>query len=182
MFKGLFPGIKLTSKEADALLWVLEKKPWWCTEAMDFPLLITTSRDQSIAKILLKLSLESDWHLWTLFDKFCLLILTLSGAIPTLNDPSTTLGKEEKAFMEFINKVKELIDTDSAQDMEDEYIAFPGATPTKEGLLPNFETTDDEAENLKGPSVSALPDFSDSEAVVSRNRLRGNFASESISA
>src|ERR1700742_1129147 len=85
-------------------MWVLGKKVWWCTNADDFPLLVSTSRDINITEVLRKIKLEGCWPYWTLFDKFCVIFISLAASAPFLNlsDPHNHpwFGIQNQEFLE----------------------------------------------------------------------------------
>jgi hypothetical protein len=145
VFTGQFPGILLTPAEADALEWVLSKQFWWSTDAAEFPQLVVCSREYALTDILQRIIVNYAWAEWTLFDKFCCLVIALAAAIPFLNIPNAhkleLFNVEKQWYLQrLFSDLKTLIEGDrltahpedspsEPEDSEDPELASPDLVP-----------------------------------------------------
>jgi hypothetical protein len=106
--------------DCDAIDLVLRQRPWCCTNASNFPMLIVTSRKNSLVTAVTKIKLKYQWEDWSCFDKFCCLMVCFAAAIPFINSsPSRQKGKhthkdDQRLLSEFIADMKKMLLEDGA--------------------------------------------------------------------
>lgn len=151
---GVFPGVTLSFKEADALAWVLEKKFWWCTESSNFPLLIVSSCNYPLINILQRISLKDYWSQWTQFDNFPCLIIVLAASTPFLNQAVVSIEKQG-ALQGFALDLEQCIHNDFLEASKPADISN-----SKKFSLPLFDSSDNEKPRRVLPQFESDDDYS----------------------
>jgi hypothetical protein len=151
--------------DCDAIDLVLRQRPWCCTYAFNFPMLILTSRKNSLVTAVTKMRLSYQWKSWSCFDKFCCMMVCFAAAIPFINSSpsgqkgSKTRKEEQRLLSAFIADMKNLLLEDGGASVVDQ-------DPGVEG------TIDDNSQ----PDLNNLPDFSESEKEENKVFEWGSFA------
>jgi hypothetical protein len=151
--------------DCDAIDLVLRQRPWCCTYAANFPMLILTSRKKSLVPVVTKIRLKYQWEDWSCFDKFCCLMVCFAAAIPFINSsPSGRKGNltrkdDQQLLSEFIADMKKMLLEERGASIVDQ---DPGVKRT--------------IEYNSQPDLNNIPDLSESEEKENKEFGQVSFA------
>lgn len=171
----------MTNQQADALHYVLGERFWCCTRTVEFPHLIRASRDYPLIDLLDEIALDAVFDSWTIFDRFCALVVCLSAAIPFFNARISSRASQEsrriqiQRLIDFCSSFEQLLDPGDGVNASSNLPVF-APSDNDADLPPAFPSDDEEGSDVDGSSIR--PIFTNFSAFNAQ--LDGEDAAESI--
>jgi hypothetical protein len=142
----------LSNDEAAALNFCLSRNPWWCSNAKEFPRLLTASRQHPLLPILEKLELEY-WDSWSWWDRWCCIAVAFSSCAPIIN--TGIKGEEVSSCSQILQRLLRIMQKESPKKAPGLFgkIADVNSPDNHSPQASNMEINDEEID--EGP----LPEF-----------------------
>jgi hypothetical protein len=140
-----FPSIKLEDWQADALLAVLNKYPWWSSDSKQFPALVEAPHTILLQQIISTIPVNYNWKSWGFMDKFAMVITIVGGCIPYTHN-----WQGARSWGRYLNP-------EELDDALAESLLFP----TLEQFTDNLDAEIIQLDNAKPPAAPEMVALSD---------------------